>query len=211
MNTHYDKKYFDWQKTIGEFGGQANLFKFEKYIKDTDTVLDFGCGGGYLLKNINTNGRKIGIEINPNAKEIAESNGVEVYSCLYDIPNESVDVIISNHALEHTDYPLDILKEFKRVLKKEGIVIVVVPHEYSKKVNRLDQNMHLYTWSPQTLFNLFKQADILPIEAETICHMWMPHYQKIQQLFGWNIFHILCKIYCFINGKGYQTKVVGRK
>lgn len=45
-NSNYDKKYFDWQKTIGEFGGKANLFKFEDNIKNTDTVLDFGCGGG---------------------------------------------------------------------------------------------------------------------------------------------------------------------
>lgn len=44
--TYYDEKYFEWQKTVGEFGGKANLFKFEKYINEDSDVLDFGCGGG---------------------------------------------------------------------------------------------------------------------------------------------------------------------
>lgn len=43
---YYGEKYFEWQKAVGEFGGRANLFKFEKYIKENDNVLDFGCGGG---------------------------------------------------------------------------------------------------------------------------------------------------------------------
>jgi len=52
VSTHYDKKYFDWQVSIGEFDGWANLCKFIKYISHDSEVLDFGCGGGFLLKNI---------------------------------------------------------------------------------------------------------------------------------------------------------------
>ena len=51
--THYDKKYFDWQKQVGVIGGYLNKFKFESQVKDTDVLMDFGCGGGYLLNNFN--------------------------------------------------------------------------------------------------------------------------------------------------------------
>ena len=51
IENYYQEDYFEnYQKKIGEFGGKANLFKFKKYIKLSDTVLDFGCGGGFLLK-----------------------------------------------------------------------------------------------------------------------------------------------------------------
>ena len=46
---HYDEKYFSWQKLVGQFGGEANKIKFDNFIKENQKVLDFGCGGGYLL------------------------------------------------------------------------------------------------------------------------------------------------------------------
>lgn len=209
LENHYDKEYFEWQRTVGEFGGKANLFKFSSFIKNTDTVLDFGCGGGYLLKNIDTSGKKIGVEINENAYKTAIENGVEIHKSLSEIESNSVDVIISNHALEHIENPLHILYEFKRIIKSNGKIVVVVPHECGTKVNRLDNNMHLYTWSPQTLVNLFRVADISVLKYNSIYHLWMPHYQTIQKIFGWKIFNMLCTVYGRLKGTIKQTIVVG--
>mgnify|MGYP001147144506 CR=1 FL=1 len=68
---HYDQAYYDWQQRIGIFGGKANLFKFEKYIKPDDIVLDFGCGGGDLLNAIKCK-EKYGIDINEFARAEAK-------------------------------------------------------------------------------------------------------------------------------------------
>lgn len=207
---HYDENYFMWQRTVGEFGGKANLFKFEKYIGKNDDVLDFGCGGGFLLKNICTSGKKCGVEINPYARECAIENGAEVYERLSDMKDDSVDVIISNHALEHVENPWEIIREFKRVCRKGGKVIVVVPHETSIKVNLEDRDMHLYTWTPQNLVNLFRTCGYEILEFGRIFHKWPKFYVGIQKIFGWNIFHKLCKLYSHIRKNGYQTFVVGR-
>ena len=59
-SAHYNKDYFDWQKNIGAFGGWANSYKFKNTIKKCDVVLDFGCGGGFLLSNLVCK-KKIGI------------------------------------------------------------------------------------------------------------------------------------------------------
>lgn len=205
----YDANYFEWQKTVGEFGGKANLFKFSDYICVTDNILDFGCGGGYLLDNIPTVGRKVGIEINPVARVEAESKGIECFRDFEKVNDNSFDVIISNHALEHVENPVQVLKEFKRVAKHGALVVVVVPQETSKAVNMDDHNMHLYTWTPQNLVNLFKVCGIEVIKYKTICHTWIPHFQKVQKLVGWNVFHKLCRLYCRVKKQGYQTCVVG--
>ena len=49
---HYNSDYFEWQRKIGMFGSRANSFKFNRSIRPYDTVVDFGCGGGFLLKKL---------------------------------------------------------------------------------------------------------------------------------------------------------------
>ena len=60
---NYNQTYYQWYRKIGNFGGIINKRKFEKYIDRSDTVLDFGCGGGFLLGNLNC-AVKHGVEIN---------------------------------------------------------------------------------------------------------------------------------------------------
>lgn len=206
--SHYNEKYFDWQKKVGEFGGIANLFKFNDYISESDDVLDFGCGGGYLLNNIATTGKKMGVEINPVARKNASELRVEVYESMSDIPDNSVDVVISNHALEHVDNPLAVIKEMKRVVRPNGKIVIVVPHEVNADVNENDINMHLFTWSPQNLRNLFITAGgVEIIEACRIYHSWpKKYYYYIQRIVGWTLFHKICVINSHLR-KLYQTRV----
>ena len=194
-DSYYDKKYFEWQKRAGEFGGVANLFKFEEYISKNSDVLDFGCGGGYLLKNINTFGKKVGVEINPIAREMAEQNGIYCVDDIKKIEENSIDVVITNHALEHVDNPIEIIQEFKRVVRNNGIIVIVVPHEISSELKPYDINMHLYTWSPQNLYNLLTICGIDTLRCERLSHAWIPNHLEVQKQVGWKEFHRLSKIY----------------
>tara|TARA_B100000767_G_C19616303_1_gene472063 strand:+ start:254 stop:913 length:660 start_codon:yes stop_codon:yes gene_type:complete len=211
VSKHYDSDYFDWQQDIGKFGGWANLSKFSDYIKKDDIVLDFGCGGGFLLKNINCK-KHIGVEINPTAFEIAKKNGIEIYNCVEDIPDEYVDVIISNNALEHTLRPLDELKALKSKLKVEGKIIFVVPCEsikYSYKPN--DINHHLYSWSPMCLGNMFTEAGFSLIESKAYIHKWPPKSLFIAKIGGRILFDLSCRIYARIERSWFQVRAVGEK
>lgn len=131
VSAHYDKKYFDWQASLGEFGGWANLSKFTRYLSDEAAVLDFGCGGGFLLKNIQC-AKRVGVEVNPAAAETARKNGIEVYDSAAEVPDDYVDVIISNNALEHTLQPIKELKELYKKLKVGGTIVFIVPCETIK-------------------------------------------------------------------------------
>jgi predicted RNA methylase len=81
ISKHYNEKYFAFQRSIGEFGGWANTAKFEKYIQSDSDVLDFGCGGGFLLKQLGCR-KNVGVEVNPIAQKIARENQIEVYTAL---------------------------------------------------------------------------------------------------------------------------------
>ncbi|MFN2136218.1 MAG: class I SAM-dependent methyltransferase [Candidatus Promineifilaceae bacterium] len=210
-NTHYDKAYFDWQAPIGEFGGWANLTKFREYIRPEDRVLDFGCGGGYLLKNIRCR-LKAGVEVNPAAAEMARENGIEVYQSAAAVPDRYVDVIISNHALEHTRHPLNELQSLHGKLAENGKIVFVVPCESISRSYRPDDiNFHLYSWSPACIGNLFTEAGYTVVECKPYIHKWPPKYRTVARLGGRRLFELGCRIYGHIARDWFQVRVVAEK
>lgn len=209
--TKYNKAYNDWQSSIGEFGGWANQTKFLPFLKADDVVMDFGCGGGYLLSQLNVK-RKLGIEINPVSGEEARKRGIEVFTQISDCPDGIVDVIISNHALEHAHRPLDELKALLPKLKPGGKCVFIVPCEaisYAYEPN--DVNHHLYTWSPMCLGNLFTEAGYELIESKAYIHKWPARYRQIAKLGGRPLFELACRIKGHLSRKYFQVRAVARR
>jgi SAM-dependent methyltransferase len=209
---YYNEDYFnDYQKKIVRFGGKANLFKFREHIKKTDNVLDFGCGGGFLLSNIECK-YKAGIEINPIARKYCNNNlEIDCFSSISEVEDDKFDVIISNHALEHCERPFDIIKELKLKLKQGGILVVVPLDSFKYKFKTDDVNKHLYSFSPMNLGNILMMNEFTNIQTSNVLHKWPPMWLKIQKYFGWNFFHFICYIYGHLNLYWSQTKAIGYK
>jgi SAM-dependent methyltransferase len=209
--TYYDDKYFKYQKNIGEFGGWANKRKFISYVAPTDTVIDFGCGGGFLLKQINC-ARKIGIELNDTARDFAEkTNSIQVVKYVDDLDDSVADVIISNHALEHCHSPHAELSKLLQKLKPGGLIVFYVPSESSPKSwTPGDIHMHIYTWNPNTLGNLFSSVGFDVESAKMFYHFWPRYYTKVAML-GWPIFNLICCINGLLKKKYSQVRVVARR
>jgi SAM-dependent methyltransferase len=211
VSKHYDQEYFELQSPSGEFGGWANQTKFINNIHTHSEVLDFGCGGGYLLSGMHC-AKKVGVEVNESAMEVAKSNGIEVYRSVAEVPDDYVDVIISDNAIEHTLHPLLELKSLCRVLRSGGKIIFVVPCEsigYKYKPN--DFNHHLYTWSPMCIGNLFTEAGFSVIESKPYIHKWPPYYRQIARLGGRSLFDVVCRIYGRLNRLWFQVRVIAEK
>jgi len=196
VSAHYDDSYFKRQLDIGRFGAWANQSKFSAHIKPTDTVLDFGCGSGLLLKGLNC-ARRIGVEINPAAAAFARDGGVEVHDSVDAIPDNCADVVISNHALEHTLRPLDELKALRRKLRPGGRIVIVVPCDsFACHYEPGDVNHHLYSWSPMNLGNLLTEAGFKVEESKLYVHRWPPKWRLFKEVFMRNrwLFEITCRI-----------------
>lgn len=210
FSEHYNSSYFNWQNDIGSFGGWANQTKFSDFLKPNSTIIDFGCGGGYLLSAIEAK-RKIGIEVNQTAAAEATKNGVEVFSSTLDIPNGIADFIISNNALEHTLRPFDELKALYPKLKTGGLCIFVVPCEnITMEWKPKDINNHLYSWSPMCLGNLFVEAGYELIESKPYIHKWPPNYLEVAKE-GREIFEEACRKYGKEETSWFQVRAVAKR
>lgn len=167
---------------------------FEEYIRPTDCVIDFGCGAGDLLKNIVCS-QKIGIEINPTARNAAIQNGIYVVEKISQIQNSVADVVISNHALEHVSDPFQTILSLKDKLKPKGMAIFCVPCEsYRTKFSQNDINQHLFTWAPANLGNLFSLAGYQVVSCRPVFYRWPPKSIFLSKIVTRNFFKILCKV-----------------
>jgi predicted SAM-dependent methyltransferase len=45
------------------------------------------------------------------------------------VPDESYDFILSSHVLEHFPDPIKALKEWHRIIKKDGYIFMIIPHK----------------------------------------------------------------------------------
>jgi len=195
-NSHYNVEYFKWQSKIGRFGGWANLTKFAKYVRPEMRVLDFGCGGGYLLANINCQD-KLGIEVSQTARVEAERQGICAVPSTAAVRDGWADLIISNHALEHCSHPLHELQQLSTKVIRGGLAVFVVPCEsirYKRKAD--DPNHHLYTWSPMSAANLFAEAGFDVLESKAYIHTWPPRFvPRLLRLGGRSLFEAGCRMY----------------
>jgi SAM-dependent methyltransferase len=209
---HYDSTYFEWQRTIGEFGGWANAPRFARHIKPSDTVLDFGCGGGYLLSNL-PGAHKLGVEVNEAARTVARQNGAKVFESIASVSEQSVDVIVSNHCLEHVPNPFGALVELRSKLKPGGRVVFVVPCEKaSMHWGRPDADNHLYTFTPMCLGNLFKEAGYTVLSSKVDRFRWPPKYRLIAKVGGRVGFELACKLWYYIDRRyTSQVRLVAQK
>lgn len=106
-------------------------FFFDSYVSDNSVVLDIG--GTYDHGNY----RDIVLKYNSTYKSLDWSNAdyiVEGYDWS-GVPDKYFDVVISGQTFEHDPYFWKTLENIKRVIKPNGLVIIIVPskcafHQY---------------------------------------------------------------------------------
>tara|TARA_B100000989_G_scaffold97555_3_gene71034 strand:+ start:2570 stop:3211 length:642 start_codon:yes stop_codon:yes gene_type:complete len=211
ISKRYNKNYFNWYKKIGEFGAIFNKSKFSPFINKTDVVLDFGCGGGYLLNSIEC-GEKYGLDINEIARHEAQKK-FKIYQNSEELPTDKFDVIISNQVLQHCENPRKELLNLYKSLKKNGKIIIYVTCAGPDLNYRSDDiNFQLYSWSPMNLGNLLKSCNYELIKTKCIYHRWPPKYDLIYRIFGLSVFNLLSFCNGYINkNKMSLCMAIGKK
>ncbi len=125
--------------------GIVNLLK----LKGDESILDAGCGNGDLLIEIRNKykhrGELYGIDIAEGILQKAISLNKKTKSKInfqkadirnFKLPSEHFDIVILKHVLHHVDKPTQAILECRRVLKKNGRLVVVVTGKKSRLLLR---------------------------------------------------------------------------
>jgi SAM-dependent methyltransferase len=73
-------------------------------------------------------------------------------------PDNFADVIFCCHAFEHCEKPIDALREFKRVLKPNGLMFIATPSPCEHQILKGD-NDHIFVLAPMQMLRLVKYTD----------------------------------------------------
>jgi len=192
------KTYFAYQNRLGDTGGRLNARKFARYLEPEHRVLDFGCGGGWLLKNL-VCAERTGVELNSAAWPTCRENGIAVFGSMGDLPASTLfDRIISHHCLEHVPYPIEALRALSTKLAPGGEMIFVLPID-DWRVQRdhtgTDQDHHLHTWTPRLIANTFAEAGLDTLEVRVIEHAWPPRWEMLNKWLPAPVFDACCGIW----------------
>jgi O-antigen biosynthesis protein len=117
-------------------------------------VVDAACGEGYGSAILANFARTVyGLDISEDAiREAKEKYNKEnlsyINSSIATLPfdDESVDVLVSFETIEHVEEPIQhaFLKEIKRVIKKDGILIMSTPNKYVySKLAKYENEFHI--------------------------------------------------------------------
>lgn len=191
------KVYFRYQNQGDRQRGRINARKFQPYVRPSDRVLDFGCGSGSLLQSLKCRHR-IGVEVNPSARNIAAAAGLEVHASLDQVLDATVDIAISNHTLEHVLAPIHELQALRSKLMPGGRLVICVPLDDWRTQNYFDIddiNHHLYTWTPLLMGNLLSEAGYTVEKVWVYTHAWPPvHWQLLDRLLPVPLFDAACTL-----------------
>lgn len=109
----------------------ANLKSELRFINELppSKILDVGCGLGFMLSGIDDKHEKFGLEVSSFACEHAKQYAAIYNSPIEDAPisDNSFDVVVSHHVIEHVDRPEEFLGKIKKILKNDGMLILSTP------------------------------------------------------------------------------------
>jgi SAM-dependent methyltransferase len=157
-----DKRYYLARSKLSKI-------KYFNFLKDPKNlkILEFGCGLGqniFLIENAQ------GYDISKFSLDFCEKNGIKILKDIKKLKNNSFDVILLCHVLEHLEKPYETILFLKNKLKKGGKIMLLLPPEKINKIKNFkpDIHQHLYCWNFRTIDNFLLRAGFKIIENKFI-------------------------------------------
>ena len=183
---------------------QRHLVAYKETVKlISGTVLEIGSGEGYGIRELVDKCDKY-IAIDKYAtkitSQIKESKKITFIECevppLKDIDDNSIDFVVSFQVIEHIHEDKYFLSEIKRVLKKNGKLILTTPN---KKMSLSRNPWHIREYTVAEMANLltdfFPNTKVMGIFGnEKVMSYYKKNKEAIQKITRFDIFNLQYKL-----------------
>jgi ubiquinone/menaquinone biosynthesis C-methylase UbiE len=151
---------FEAGKLSPYWGEHVSRYIFALQFVENKDVLDVACGTGYGLPFLRGKAsRVVGVDASEEALLEAKNVCDDKTSVLLadalrlPFPDKTFDVVTSFETIEHLHERQEFLREIKRVLKINGLLVLSTPNaNYTKPVNGKPTNpFHVFEYTPEEL------------------------------------------------------------
>lgn len=199
MSRFYPEEYYKKPSPAGK-GIPNAIIAFFIYLrkkrvckyKTSGKILDLGCGsGGFLVSMQDRNWETFGVETSESGLRLCLEKKLNVRGDM-NFPDGYFDVVTLWHSMEHMENPVSALRDIRRVLSGDGILLVSVPNIESMEYRlfkrfwfHLDLPRHVCHFSPATLENLLKKTGFKILKTSHYSMEYNPYglIQSIMNVF----------------------------
>jgi 2-polyprenyl-3-methyl-5-hydroxy-6-metoxy-1,4-benzoquinol methylase len=136
------------------------------HLTKTSTILDVGCGSGFLLHNLKEIGFKHLLGIDPYiGTDIEYENGLKLLKRSVHEADGKWDLIMFHHSFEHIPDPAETLQSVSKLLADGGVCLIRVPtvssfawEHYRENWVQLDAPRHFFIHSVKSMTLLAGKA-----------------------------------------------------
>ena len=107
--------------------------QIQKYLRSGERLLDAGCGRYMTFcKDLSEAGEVVGIDLESTLDTDNQKHPFGIRGDLGKLPfpSEHFDVVISRSVIEHLTDPIEVFREFARVLRPGARIVVITPNKY---------------------------------------------------------------------------------
>lgn len=138
-------------------------------------ILDIGCGSGYLGSILHKKSKQyIGIDF-ADERKVRGFNFMRTDALNVPLKDNSFDIIVCNHVIEHVTSQKKLLQEISRLLKKDGICYMTCPNRLWPMEPHL--KLPFLSYLPKSLADIYVRAAGKGKEYD-ICPMAYPRFSK---------------------------------
>lgn len=135
-------------------GQKIKLNLLLPYLRKSDKILDLGCGNMWLTKELKKrNYSCVGFDLDRPADILGDVK-------TYPFKKENYDIVIALEMIEHVNS----FKEIKKMLKKDGLLILSTPVPHFDFLCWLNEQLGLFQKRTSPHSNLFYLEDV-PFKA----------------------------------------------
>ncbi|MCG8448179.1 MAG: class I SAM-dependent methyltransferase [Pirellulales bacterium] len=202
--------FYNYDEGDFDFGRPEDRWEFGEFAQDMErrfpeggAVLEIGSGEGAMLQRLDPNRfRRVGVDINKRAIEVARQKGIDCFCCdlkefveTIEYQEKEFDAIAFFHVLEHLVDPSKFIADVSAQLKTGGMIAFSVPNEdrimlsVGREIWDYPPN-HLHRYSQKGLEALLERSGFKVLKIEdhprnmSFFRFWSFYAYFLQRKFG---------------------------
>lgn len=168
---YLDIKYNTNEKPITSYPKKFAEYNINRFLLKGKKVLEIGCGRGDVSNGFYKLGVDLhAVDIDDYSKKFLDSD-IKFEKCNLEkenlpFKNNTFDLVYSKSVLEHIVNPENFFKEIKRVLKKDGLIVIYTPDWETQYKNFFDDVTHVKPYTTESLKQIHLKYEFRFLSAE---------------------------------------------